>query len=404
MSEVLDSAAAMVGGGAGSASSREWAGAGDGAAWPPLAETERGALRELLIHGPLPRAEIARRLGMSRASLTRVTRALMEHGLIAEGEVELRGATGRPSELLVVRRDARHFFGVKLTGDTAFAVVTDLGARIVARHEEPIVSTEVDAVIDQIVAAHARFAADYPAITAGGVTLAGDLTEVGGRQIVKDSPFLGWHDVFLADLVTERLGIPMSAENDVRALTATEHWFGAGVGCRSLALITIGAGIGFGFVIDDRLVTGHHGRAGSLDHLPIDPAGPICGRGHRGCASAVLPSPAIVDALRMPGLDYPGVVALARDGHAPALRAFADAGHALGVLIGTVANALDPQKIVLTGDGLPLMELAGDVVHSVIDQVRAPGVPPIELDVQPFEFDEWARAGAVLGIRTALQF
>lgn len=408
MSEVLDSSADTaadrgVPGGAG-ATRQAAAASTDPAAWPLLAETERGALRELLVHGPLPRAEIARRLGMSRASLTRVTRALMDHGLIAEGDVELRGATGRPSELLVVRHDARHFFGVKLTGDTVFAVVTDLGARIVARHEEPIASTEVDAVVEQIAAAHARFAAEYPTITAGGVALAGDLTEVGGRQIVKNSPFLGWTDVFLAEILTDRLGIPMGAENDVRALTATEHWFGAGVGCHSLALITVGTGIGFGFVVDDRLITGHHGRAGSLDHLPIDPAGPICGRGHRGCASAVLPSPAIVDALRMPGLDYPGVVALARDGHAGALRAFADAGHALGVLIGTVANALDPEKIVLTGDGLPLMELAGDVVHSVIEQVRAPGVPPIALDVQPFAFDEWARAGAVVGIRTALHF
>jgi predicted NBD/HSP70 family sugar kinase len=373
-------------------------------AWPVLADAERGVLRELLIHGPLPRAELARRLGVSRASLTRVTRALVDHGLVREGDVELRGATGRPSELLVVRQDARHFLGVKLTGDTVFAVVTDLGARIVAAHEEPIGSREPDAVIDQIAAVHARFAGDHGTIVAGGVALAGNLAVVDGRQIVTESQFLGWKDVYLAERLTARLGIPTGAENDVRALTATEHWFGAGAGCSSLALITIGAGVGFGFVVDDRVVTGHHGRAGRLDHLPVDSAGPICGAGHRGCVSALLPNQAIVDGLRIPGLDFAGAVELARSGHAGARRAFTDAGHALGVLIGTVANALDPEKIVLAGDGLVVMELAGREVHATIERALAPGIPAPAVDVQPFQFDEWARGGAVLGIRTMLRF
>lgn len=372
--------------------------------WPALGDAERNALRELLIHGPLPRAEIARRLGVSRASLTRVTRALMDHGLVTEGEVELRGATGRPSELLVVRHAARHFLGVKLTGDALFAVVTDLGARIVASHEEPIPERDPDAVIDQIAAVHAGFAGRFDSIVAGGIALAGDLAVVDGRQVVTDSPFLGWTDVHLAERLTARLDIPTGAENDVRALTATAHWFGAGVGCTSLALITVGTGVGFGFVVDDRVVTGHHGRAGRLDHLRVDSAGPICGQGHRGCVSALLPNQAIVDALRMPGLDFAGAVTLAREGHVAARRAFADAGQALGVLVGTVANALDPQKIVLAGDGLVVMELAGDEVLATIDEVRSPGIPPLALDVQPFQFDEWARGGAVVGIRTMLRF
>ncbi|WP_129790211.1 ROK family transcriptional regulator [Promicromonospora panici] len=374
------------------------------AGWPALADAERGVLRELLIHGPLPRAELARRLGVSRASLTRVTRALMDHGLVREGDVELRGATGRPSELLVVRHDARHLLGVKLTGDTVYAVVTDLGARIVAAHEAPIRSREPDAVIDQIAAVHARFAEKYDTIVACGVALSGDLAVVDGRQLVADSGFLGWKNVYLAERLTTRLGIPTSAENDVRALTATEHWFGAGVGCSSLALITVGAGVGFGLVVDNRVVTGHHGRAGRLDHLPVDSAGPICGQGHRGCVSALLPNQAIVDALRIPGLDFAGAVELARDGHVGALRAFTDAGHALGVLIGTVANALDPEKIVLAGDGLVVMELAGDEVRATAERALAPGIPAPALDVQPFQFDEWARGGAVVGLRTMLRF
>ena len=371
-------------------------------AWPRLNHGERETLREVLIHGPLPRAEIARRLGVSRASLTRVTRSLLEHGLIIEGATEQRAWTGRPSELFDIAPTARHFFGVKLTGDTIFAAVIDLGAHEVATVEEALTSRDVADVVKRIAAIYTELSGAFDDIVAGGVCVAGDLTQ--DRKLVVDSPFLGWKDVPLARILTDELGIPMATENDVRALTATEHWFGAGAGCSSLALITVGAGIGFGFVIDDRLVAGHHGRAGRLDHLRIDDAGPFCPEGHRGCASVYLTNESIVRSLNGAAADYTEAVELARGGHPAALRAFRDAGTALGTLIATAANGIDPQKIILTGDGLPVWEIAETEIRAAIDEVLSAGSEPLELDVQPFQFNEWARAAAVLGIRTVLRF
>lgn len=370
--------------------------------WPRLNHGERETLREVLIHGPLPRAEIARRLGVSRASLTRVTRSLLEHGLIIEGATEQRAWTGRPSELFDIAPTARHFFGVKLTGDTIFAAVIDLGAHEVATVEEALTSRDVADVVKRIAAIYTELSGAFDDIVAGGVCVAGDLTQ--DRKLVVDSPFLGWKDVPLASILTDELGIPMATENDVRALTATEHWFGAGAGCSSLALITVGAGIGFGFVIDDRLVAGHHGRAGRLDHLRIDDAGPFCPEGHRGCASVYLTNESIVRSLNGAAADYTEAVELARGGHPAALRAFRDAGTALGTLIATAANGIDPQKIILTGDGLPVWEIAETEIRAAIDEVLSAGSEPLELDVQPFQFNEWARAAAVLGIRTVLRF
>ncbi|WP_341946326.1 ROK family transcriptional regulator [Microbacterium sp. LWH11-1.2] len=371
-------------------------------AWPKLNHGERETLREVLIHGPLPRAEIARRLGVSRASLTRITRNLLDHGLIIEGATEQRAWTGRPSELFDIAPEARHFFGVKLTGDAIFAAVVDLGAHEVATAEEALESRDVADVVARIAEIFTGFSEQFDDIVAGGVCVAGDLTQ--DRQLVVDSPFLGWKDVPLAEILTSELGIPMATENDVRALTATEHWFGAGAGCPSLALITVGAGIGLGLVIDDRLVAGFHGRAGRLDHLKIDGAGPFCPEGHRGCASVYLTNEWIVRSLQGAAADYPEAVAHARHGHPAALQAFRDAGTALGVLIATVANGIDPQKIILTGDGLPVWELAEPEIRAAIDGVLSAGSEPLELDVQPFQFNEWARAAAVLGIRTVLRF
>jgi predicted NBD/HSP70 family sugar kinase len=370
----------------------------------PLSGLERSALRDLLIHGPKSRAEIARELGMSRASLTRVTRTLMEQGLVAEGAVELRGATGRPSEVLHIRPEGRRFLGVKLTSDRLFAVVTDLTARALAEYDEPLASRSVEDVVEQIGGAYDRLAVEHPGMAAVGIGLAGDVASVGGRQIVLQSPFLGWREVPLADLVSERLGVRASAENDVRALTAAEHWFGIGAGYESMVLITVGAGIGVGVVVGGNVVTGANGKAGSLDHLLVDGGGPRCERGHRGCVDSYLSNAAIVAALRTPGLDYASVLDLARGGDPAARQAFRDAGHALGVLAATLANTMDPEKIVVTGDGIAVTELAGDEIDAAIAANRHPDGAPIALDIQPFEFAEWARAGAVLAIRDFLRF
>jgi predicted NBD/HSP70 family sugar kinase len=318
--------------------------------WPALGQAERGALREVLIHGPIPRTEIAARLGLSRASLTRVTRALVEHGMIGEVGLEMRARTGRPSELLQARSDTYRLLGIKLTADVLYAAVTDLTAQVVAATEERIVDRSFDAVVAQIEALVGRLRQTHT-LCAVGVCLAGDLVGAGLAQVVVDSSYLGWTDVQVTAVLTERLGLPVTTENDVRALTAAEHWFGAGAGCRSMALVTVGTGVGLGLVVDDRMVGGSTGRAGRLDHLVIDPSGPICGLGHRGCVSVYLTSGAIAGSLGV-GVTYEQVVAMAEQRHAGAVLAFREAGRALGVLIGTVANVLDPEKIVLTGDGL----------------------------------------------------
>jgi predicted NBD/HSP70 family sugar kinase len=370
--------------------------------WPTLSEPESAAFRVILERGPVGRAEIARALGLSRASLTRVTRTLLERGLVMEGGVELRGWTGRPSELLQVRADALHLFGVKLTGDTAFAVVTDLAGTVVASDQEALGARAVDAVVGQITGIYDRFRAEHPDIVAAGVSIAGDIATVGGRELVIDSAFLGWDGVPLQDLLSTRLGIPVAVQNDVRALTAAEHLFGAGAGAASFALVTVGAGIGFGYTIAGEVVAGHTGHAGRVDHLSIDTSGPFCGLGHRGCASAYLPNDAIVRSLGEPGLGYEDAVERARAGDAAARRAFEDAGRALGTILGTVANFLDPERIVLTGDGLAVMELAEHHVHNALADARLPRGVATPLSVRPFQFSQWARAGAVTGMLALL--
>lgn len=372
-------------------------------AWPALPEGSRLALREILIHGTLSRAEIARSLGLSRASLTRAMRILVAHRLVVEVGTGVRGATGRPSELLQSSSGQWEFLGVKLTRERLYAAVTDLGGRVLALHEEAVASTVPEALADQISAVHERLRAAHPAICAVGVSLPGDVLVRGGEAVVASSPFLGWTDVPFARMVRERTGSAAFTANDVHALTVKEHWFGAGAGRGSMALVTVGEGLGLGLIVNGQVSTGEHGRLGRIGHLPVLGGGPDCGIGHAGCASSFLPSPVIVRNAGREGSTYEQVVELARTGDERAVAAFEDAGRALGVVLATAVHIADPAAIVLTGDGLPVYDLARSTVDEALRAALAPYRQPVTVEVQPFEFSEWARAGAVVAIRQLLE-
>jgi predicted NBD/HSP70 family sugar kinase len=205
----------------------------------------------------------------------------------------------------------------------------------------------------------------------------------------------------LGPRLTEATGVPTFVDNDVQALTAAEHWFGAGAGTTSMMVITIGAGVGTGLIVDGTLVEGSHGFPPRFSHILVDPGGPQCGYGHRGCASSYLMTHVILRQLDG-SPTYDEAVDRVRSGNEQAEAVFEGSGYALGVLIGTAANFLDPQKILLTGDGLPLYELTAPMVHKGIEDTYEDDPALIDLDVQPFDFGEWARSAAALAIRKTI--
>ncbi|ONI92618.1 sugar kinase [Saccharothrix sp. ALI-22-I] len=350
-------------------------------------------LLELLVHGARPRSELADRLRLSRPTLSRVTKALVAQGLLVEGATELRSTTGRPSELLHVHGASHRFLGVKLTGDRLFAAVTDLTATVVDSVEQPLPNRDPD----EVIAAITEVSAGFPGLTGLGVVLGG---VVRAGRVVR-AGFLDWTDVPLGPRLTETTGVPTAVDNDVQALTAAEHWFGAGAGTTSMVVVTIGAGVGTGLIVDGRLVEGSHGLPPRLGHILVDSTGPHCGYGHRGCAAGFLMTHVILRQLDG-SPTYDEAVARVRAGNKQARDVFERSGYALGVLIGTAANFLDPQKILLTGEGLPLYELTTPTVHKGIEDTYEDDPTLIDLDVQPFDFGEWARSAAALAIRKTI--
>lgn len=359
-------------------------------------------LLDVLFNGSRSRAELARRTGLSRTSLTRLTRDLVEFGFVAEGEISAPNGRGRPSEMLDLRPESAHFAGIKLTGDALYAAVIDLRANVVATQEHPLVSRDVDAVVELIGSVVAGLRERYRRMAAVGVCLAGDVQLIDGHLVVEGSWFLGWDSVPLADLVAAATGLPAAVANDVQALTAAHHWFGAGVGCSSLAVIGLGAGIGAGLIVRDELVAGAHGHPGKISHTPVTNSGPRCDHGHVGCASAFVTMPAIMRNAGVEDAGFAEVLRRADDGDPATLEAFRGAGTALGVVIAQLVNFFDPEKVVVTGEGLNIFDYAAAEVDAAIAYRLDPAASPVVLDVHAFEFADYAWAAAISAIRAVL--
>ncbi|MET0302940.1 MAG: ROK family transcriptional regulator [Microbacteriaceae bacterium] len=370
--------------------------------WPALHEAQRAVLIELIVRGSQPRVELARTLGLSRTSLTRLTKELMELGFIEEGESQLRASRGRPPELIDVVKDSAHFFGVKLTGDALYAVVTNLGSEVVDTREVPLVDRDVASVVQLIARTSEEMLAAYPRPGAIGVCLAGDVEAFDGVDHIIGSSFLGWDDpVPLARLVSQATGLPATVSNDVQALTAAHHWFGVGVGRRSLVVIAVGAGSGSGIVVADDLVTGAHARQGKIGHIIIDAEGDRrCPLGHRGCAGALVSMPGIAQNAGAGANDYAEVLERARGGDERASAAFRDAATSLGAITAQFVNVLDPEKVIITGEGIDMVELArGRFEQSYSDHLDARAARDVEIDVHAFQFAHYAWGAAITAIR-----
>ena len=351
---------------------------------------------EILLHGAQSRARLAHRLNLSAATLTRVVKPLLAAGILEESDAVRTPGRGRSSLPLDVVPDQHGFIGVKLTEESVYAVVTDLRARVLDQEVVPLSSLQVADVVALVSRVVTGFQgrSDLP-ISAVGVTVGG---QVERGEIVADSPFLHWHEVPFRPLLSEALGVPVHLDNDVVGLTRAQHWFGHGRGHESFAMLTIGAGIGYGLVINDEMVpTSVH----PISHFPVNPTGPLCPLGHRGCATAYLAAPSIVSAASVGhgrALGYEEVLELARSGDPVAGRIVHEAAHALGRTAAAISSLTGVERIILSGEGVHLAEVAEAALDEGLSDYAGPRERSPHPIVRPMSFLEWARGAAVVAI------
>lgn len=183
-------------------------------------------------------------------------------------------------------------------------------------------------------------------------------------------------------------GVPVRLHNDAVCVAVGEHWRGAGRGVDDLLGMVVSTGVGGGLVLGGRLVDGASGNAGHVGHLVVEPDGPACGCGGRGCLEAVARGPAVVASARAagsPAVDGVALAALARDGDPVAVAALARAGAAVGRAVASAAALLDLRLVVVGGgvslSGPPLWEplQASFAAHARLGFLRRARIVPAAL-------------------------
>lgn len=220
----------------------------------------------------------------------------------------------------------------------------------------------VEESIEQLLAEEGGERSDIAGV---GIGSPGPLNRETGRVV--ETPNLGWRDFPVRDLVSERVGLPASLDNDANCAAFGEWWMGAGRDARSLVAVTLGTGIGGGIVLDGRLVHGASDAAGEIGHTTIDFTGRRCSCGNYGCLEAYASGPNIAARARE-GLEPNGpsllleiaggepdritsatVYEAAVRGDAHAGEIIVETAKILGVGIANLVNLLNPDMVVITG-------------------------------------------------------
>jgi glucokinase len=198
-----------------------------------------------------------------------------------------------------------------------------------------------------------------------------------------------WRDRPVAPPVESALGLPTCLINDARAFGLAELRLGSGRGAESLVGLTLGTGVGGVIAIDGKVRLGHDGTAGELGHQTIDPDGPLCGCGNRGCVEAFARADKIAAACGTATAE--AAVAAAKAGDARAIEGLAQIGRYLGIGVANAVTVISPDRVVIGGG----IAAAGDLLLDPIREELRLRVQTTSLDaveVVTAELGTWAGA------------
>ncbi len=214
-------------------------------------------------------------------------------------------------------------------------------------HEPTRAADGPDAVVGQL-AAVGRAALDRrPEIASVGIGVPGLYDPIAGTTRFLVNIPGAWDGHPVAAPIETALGLPVALINDARAFGLAELRLGAGRGASSMIGLTLGTGVGGVIAIDGRVLLGHDGTAGEIGHQTIDPDGPMCGCGNRGCVEAFARADRIAEACGTDSVET--AVDAARAGDARALAGLARVGRALGIGIANMITVLTPDRVVIGG-------------------------------------------------------
>ncbi|PZX16964.1 putative NBD/HSP70 family sugar kinase [Palleronia aestuarii] len=369
--------------------------------------------------GPVSRARVAQLMGISPGTISTITAELIEAGVLEELPDRRKASVsprGRPPVSLAVRADAFVVAGIKLSIRDRTAVLLDCaGNRLAAAQADALSGSltpteQIDAIgemVEDLLSQSGRLRSDLGAI---GIGLPGFVQHATGH--VHWSPVLNEERIDLGRLATERLGVPVTVDNDANLVALAELWFGLGREKADFAVVTVEQGVGFGVVLNHELFRGSNGFGVELGHTKVQIDGALCRCGQRGCLEAYLADYAIAReaavTLKLTETAQPPIPELidrlrtsADAGDARAAEVFLRARRHLAAGLSTVVNLFNPTLLILSGGRLRYDWLdAEDLLAEMADFTIKAGDPPA-LRIHEWGDQLWAQGAAALALSHA---
>ncbi len=363
-------------------------------------------LRLLWEEQPISAADLARSTGMSPSTISGIVQELEQVGLVATiGPRPVH--TGRRAVPLELAPEAFAALGVELGARHAAVLVSDLRGRTLAFQEaQHAVRTDPQgalALVERLLeAAIAEARVPRRRLLGIGVAVPSPLQPDRPGHLLP-LIFPAWREVDLDEELRRSQRLPVVIDNDANLGALAERWWGAGG--THLAYVKVGSGVGCGFIIDGKLHRGASGTAGEIGHTPIDPVGPRCLCGNRGCVTMYVGAEELLARAKPPSgargkpaetRTLAALIAQARGGDAGACTLLAEAGTHLGVVIGSLINLNDPGVVVLGGE----LSAAGELVLEPLRREVQRRVLPSTFASTRIVATQLGRRGLALGAAT----
>lgn len=337
----------------------------------------RAVLNLIRTKQPISRADLARVSGLQRSTISLIVEDLIEGHWVLEGATGRLPRGRRPTFLRL--NDDRVIIGVDIRPLQITVALADVNGKFTSQEVMPTAANP-KAAVDGVIARIQRLlrSCGGKKVEGIGISLPGRVEPGSGRLVF--APNLKWTDYDIAEAVQQATGFDVEMENAANACVLAAVWFDH-IESRNLVVVTVSEGIGTGILVNGRLARGFSGMAGEFGHVPLDPEGPVCSCGSRGCWEVFGSNRAALryysESSSQSGLNFQDLLSLADQGDGRAVKALEKMAHFLGRGMRMVVAGLDPEQIVIIGDLTRSWHRFGPVIQAEVQaQGLSGGVAP----------------------------
>lgn len=337
-------------------------------------------------YGPISRIELSKRSQLAPASITKITRELIDAHLIKETQYQESTSRGRPAIGLLPANEGWQFLSIRLGRGYLTIALHELGGDILVEERQDIEVLHQDGVLqillDEISSFFARHVSELDRITAIAVSLPGLVNTKQG--IVLQMPHYDVHNLPLGPAIHEATGLPVFIGNDTRSWALAEKLFGNSRDVANSILVSVHHGVGAGIVVDNNVLQGQTGNIGELGHIQIKPYGKRCFCGNHGCLETEASLSAVIEkveqrlreghlsTLHGKALTIEKICDAAVEGDTLARQVMIELGHNLGQAIAIMVNLFNPDKILI---GSELNRAKSVLYPAIMECVRTQSLP-----------------------------